>query len=67
MVVQGIKDRSKIRDCMVTREEGDRDECETRADKRGTEEDLEMGVHGEKGRSRGDPGKIHTSVGVQCR
>ena len=25
-----------------------------------------MGVHGEKGRSREDPGKIHRSVGVRC-
>ena len=25
-----------------------------------------MGVHGKKGRSRGDPGKIHRSRGMQC-
>ena len=29
-------------------------------------EDPEMGVHGKKGRSRGDPGKIHRSRGMQC-
>ena len=62
---QGIKDRSKIREGMVTRKQGCRDEGETREGKLG--EDLEMGVHGEKGRSRGDPGKIHRSreYGVQ--
>ena len=27
MVVQGIKDRSKIRECMVTGKRGCRDEC----------------------------------------
>ena len=45
MVVQGIKERSKIRE---------------------TRKDPEMGVHGRKGRSGEDPGKIHRSMGVWC-
>ena len=64
MVVQGIKDRSEIREHKVTRRQGYGDEGETRKGKLG--EDPEMGVHGRKGRSRGDPGKIHRSVGVWC-
>ena len=37
------------------------DEGETREAKREAREDPEMGVRGTKGRSRGDPGKIHRS------
>ena len=47
MVVQGIKDRSKIREGMVTRKQGCGDEGETR-------EDPDMGVCGE----RRDPREI---------
>ena len=56
MVIQGIKDRSKIREHMVTRKQGCKDEGETREEELG--EDPEMGVRGRKrrsGRSREDP------------
>ena len=49
MVVQGIKDRSEIREHKVTRRQGYGDEGETRKGKLG--EDPEMGVHGKKRRS----------------
>ena len=49
MVVQGIKDRSKRREHMVTRKQGCRDEGETREEELG--EDLEMGVCGRKRKS----------------
>ena len=60
-----VKDRSKIREGMVTGKQGYGDEGETRKGKLG--EDPEMGVCGRKGRSGEDPGKIHRSVefGVQ--
>ena len=64
MVVQGIKDRSEIREDKVTRKQGYRDEGETREMKPG--EDPGVGVHGWKRRSGEDPGKIHRSMGVQC-
>ena len=66
MVIQGIKDRSKIRCLEVTEKQGCGDEGETR----GARKDPGMGVRETKGRSRGDPGKIHRSkgFGVQgCR
>ena len=47
MVVQRIKDRSEIRNCMVTEKQGNRDECETRevrAEKQGkTQRWVSMG------------------------
>ena len=49
MVVQGIKDRSKIREHMVTGKQGCGDEDETREGKLG--EDPEMGVCERKRRS----------------
>ena len=71
MVVQGIKDRSKIRNHMVTEKQGNRDESETRGTREGnqgkTKEDPEMGVYGKKGRSREDPGKIHRSRGFSVQ
>ena len=36
MVIQGIKDRSEIRSCMVTEKQGDGDECETGEEKQGS-------------------------------
>ena len=52
MVVQGIKDRSKIRCHKVTEKQGCRDEGETREGKRGkTRRRVSM-------RRRGDPGEI---------
>ena len=60
MVVQGINDRSKIREHIVIEKQGFRDEGETREGKPG--EDPEMGVHGKRRRSGEDPGKIHRSV-----
>ena len=56
----GVKDRSKVREGMVTGKQGYGDEGETKKGK--LEEDLEMGVHGRKGRSGEDPGKIHRSA-----
>ena len=49
MVVQGIKDRSKIREHMVIRKQGCREKGESREGKLG--KDLEMGVRGKKRRS----------------
>ena len=63
MVVQGIKDKSKIRERKVTEKQGCGDEGETRE----VGEDPEMGVHEAKGRSRGDPGKIHRSKGFSVQ
>ena len=57
MVVQGIKDRSRIREHMVIRKQGCRDKGESREGRLG--KDPEMGVCGKKRRS----GKIHRSVG----
>ena len=63
MVIQGIKDRSKIREHMVTRKQGCKDEGETREEELG--EDPEVGVCGRKrrsGRSREDPIDLWGSV-----
>ena len=52
----------------MTEKQGYGDEGETREAREGeTGKDLEMGVRETKGRSRGDPGKIHRSkeFGVQ--
>ena len=49
VVIQGIKDRSRIREHMVTRKQGCGDEGESREGKLG--EDPEMGDHGKKRRS----------------
>ena len=62
-MIQGIKDRSEIREGEVIRKQGCRDEGETR-------KDPETGVSGMKGRSGEDPGKIHGSRGFsvqECR
>ena len=70
MVIQGIKDRSKIRRYKVTERQGSGDEGEAKVKGRKTRKDPEMGVRETKGRSREDPGKIHRSkgFGVQgCR
>ena len=60
VVIQGIKDRSEIREHIVTRKQGCEDEDETREGRLG--EGPEMGVCGRKGRSGEDPGKIHRSA-----
>ena len=64
VVILGIKDRSKIRECMVTKKRGCREEGETgeaREVKQGkTQRWVSMGVGG---RSREDPGEIHGSTG----
>ena len=49
VVIQGIKDRSRIRKHIVTRKQGCGDEDESREGKLG--EDSEMGDHGKKRRS----------------
>ena len=49
VVIQGIKDRSRIREHIVTRKQGCGDEGESREGKLG--EDSEMGDHGKKRRS----------------
>ena len=71
MMVQGIKDRSKIRGCKVIGKQGCGDVGEAKEAREGEAgKDPEMGVRETKGRSRGDPGKIHRSkgFGVQgCR
>ena len=59
-----IKDRSEIRECMVTRKQGCGDEGETRKGELG--EYPEMGVLWEDKGIWEDPGKIHRSVGVWC-
>ena len=65
MVIQGIKDKSTIWRHKVAEKQGCGDEGETREAREGKqgERDTEMGVHGTKGRSRRDPGKIHRSRG----
>ena len=67
MVVQGVKDRSRIWEDKVTRKQGCGDEGETREAREGkqgkTRRWVSMGV---EGRSREDPGEIHRSVGVWC-
>ena len=61
MVIQGIKDRSRIREHIVTRKQGCGDEGESRVGKLG--EDSEMGDHGKKRRS----GKIQgRSIDLRC-
>ena len=64
VVILGIKDRSKIRECMVTKKQGCGEEGETgeaREGKQGkTQRWVSMGVGG---RSREDPGEIHRSMG----
>ena len=60
MVVQGIKDRSKVREHMVMRKQGDRDESETREGEQG---ETQRWVFVGKRRSGEDPGKIHRSYG----
>ena len=47
----------------MTEKQGCGDEGETKGKRREARKDPEMGVHGMKGRSRGDPGKIHRSKG----
>ena len=64
MITQGIKDRSKIREHMVIKKQGHRDESEAREEEPG--EDPEMGVHRKSGDLGEDPGKIHRSKGVRC-
>ena len=67
VVIQGIKDRSQIRRYKVTRKQGCRDEGGTRSKRRKARKDPEMGVRGTKGRSWGDPGKIHRSRGFSVQ
>ena len=57
MVIQGIKDRSKGAETKVKQEKQEKE----------AGKDPEVGVHETKGRSGGDPGKIHRSkeFGVQ--
>ena len=51
----------------MTEKQGCGDEGETREAREGKQgKDPEMGVREMKGRSRGDPGKIHRSKGVRC-
>ena len=63
VVIQGIKDRSQIRRYKVTRKQGCGDEGGMKSKRRKARKDLETGVHETKGRSWGDPGKIHRSKG----
>ena len=67
MVIQGIKDRSKIRQYKVTERQGSGDEGEAKVKGRETRKDLETGVRETKGRSREDPGKIHRSKGFSVQ
>ena len=55
MVVQGIKDRSKIRKHKVTEKRGCRDEGETREVREGKQGETQRRV---SVRRRGDPGEI---------
>ena len=65
MVIQGIKDRSKIREGEVMRKQGCGDEGEI--GKRESKKDPETGVCGTTGRSGEDPGKIHRSRGFDVQ
>ena len=54
----------------MTEKQGCRDEGETMEVRREARKDPETGVRETKGRSRGDPGKIHRSRGFsvqECR
>ena len=54
MVVQGIKDRSEIRECMVTRKQGYGDEGETRKEDLGRiRRWVSMGGRGDLGKIQG--------------
>ena len=55
MVIQGIKDRSKIRNCRVTEKQECGDEGETREAREGKQGKTQRRV---SMRSRGDPGEI---------
>ena len=61
MEIQRVKDRSEIRECMVTKKQGARDEYETGEEKQGSSRRwVSVGV---RERSREDPGEIHRSMG----
>ena len=68
MVILGIKDRSKIRECMVTKKQGCREEGETGEVREGKQGKTQRWVSvGVGRRSREDPREIHRSMefGVQ--
>ena len=64
VVILGAKDRSKIRECMVTKKQGCGEEGETGEAGEGKQGKTWRWVSvGVGGRSREDPGEIHRSYG----